>query len=247
MYKLIWYKLKMSKVPRIKRISERLSDLQVSVQNNESLKTLSLLRKCEVLEQNLFQTQDSYSQKFKFLEEKVTKLQKAFENQVTTKQELFEHKVSELQELYNSLSHLEHLPQHRVSKLTQEKANYILRSIDQEKQYRNYAVESVLEPLSKRSQKLQTVLQNEVLERKHLLSGFSSNLNYQAAQTQQILHSEQQNRQENQNAILNLIQEVMLQLEQEILDEKASREYSQETLLNLLEETCTNLKSLMGC
>jgi hypothetical protein len=236
---------------RVKRLSERLQGIQVSLESDRSSRFGDLDKKLDALERDFNDSLEQNAKKFGVLKDQIQRLEKALDEETHLRDSFFEIKSQELSEFRGRMQDAfsKSLKQRKdnegkIYKLIEDRVETIkLRMAEENKALKDSEAES-RGYIEQDIPKLYEFVQNCIADREEMEGALNKKLEAGLGEVENELALETKTREETEEAMLAMLRDVVSRIKNDLETERKERETSEETLLSLLEETCAKLATV---
>jgi len=236
---------------RIQKISERLSNIRSNVGQEKVGRIDDLEKRYQILESQMWENNDTNSQKFSALRDQTCKVQKLIEEEQNTRETLFEEKSKQLEQTQESLQELlqaeitaRRETENRLVNYLEEKAAKVRNEILSSGRLHSSGLEEVKSKVQTELPGMEDEVRRQKQERESLESSIFNQLRQELDKVETEVASERKAREETEEALLNMLRDVVSRMKSEVDQERRDREATEENLLSLLEDTCNKLNAM---
>lgn len=236
---------------RIFQISNKLAGIQTGIDSDRGTKLDQLERKCQALEEHLWESQEQINKKFSQHKSQLDMLNENLNTLKESREFYFDSKFKELSDLESALNGLISKSDQdktdsdsKYQKLFDDRLNMLKLDLARESQARGEAKSMIKAYFDEKIKGFESILSSERIEIEKSAEIIEVKLTENVSKTQDLIEIERKAREETEEAMLVMLQDLIARIKSEIEQERAERETSEETLLGLLEETCAKLNSL---
>mmetsp|Transcript_7837 Transcript_7837/g.11558 ORF Transcript_7837/g.11558 Transcript_7837/m.11558 type:complete len:253 (-) Transcript_7837:801-1559(-) len=236
---------------RIQKISERLSNIRSNVGQEKVSRIDDLERRYQSLESQMWENNETNSQKFSALRDQTCKVQKLIEEEQNTRETLFEEKSKQLEQTQESLQELlqaeitaRRETENRLVNYLEEKAAKVRNEILNSGRLHSSELEEVKSKVQTELPGMEDEVRRQKQERESLESNIFNQLRQELDKVETEVASERKAREETEEALLNMLRDVVSRMKSEVDQERRDREATEENLLSLLEDTCNKLNAM---
>ncbi|CAD8119604.1 unnamed protein product [Paramecium sonneborni] len=233
---------------RIQKISEKLSTIQIGVENER-------FQRLEQAEQRIQQAEDAFNEfqeqiftKLNGLRDQLGKLQKQVEDDRQAKEQAIDAKNRDVLALTKKFENAIENEQQgkkegeaKILRLTEDKSALLRTEVQKETAQRVDAIEGIHQGLQNDLPKIQEAIREEANERDESDQNVMKSITDELVKLSNLINVEKRNRDESEQSIFEMLKDIVNRVKVELDQEKRSREQSEEHLLSLLEDTCNKL------
>ncbi|CAD8131973.1 unnamed protein product [Paramecium octaurelia] len=236
---------------KISQLTEKLSNLQHSIDEDQAFKKETFEQKVKILEDKVTKQQQNDESKFKLLKEQLSKVEEGAQNEKIIRESgdeklrtkdlkgLEAYLGKELQgEKVNRKDY-----EQKIVKNTDDRVYSLRLDLARQKKYREETEEKNAQEIGDRVLQLQEEVEEERRQREEQNQQTIKRLGDSILKLQEILTTEKKQREIAQAQMFRMLDEMNAYLNGELNAEKNERESTEETIINLIDQTCNRVEN----
>ncbi|CAD8067546.1 unnamed protein product [Paramecium primaurelia] len=236
---------------KISQLSEKLSNLQHQVDEDQAFKKETFENRVKLLEDKATKQSQADDSKFKLLREQLQKIEEGAQNEKIIREtgdEKLRSKDLKLlegflgKELQNEKINRKDY-EVKIIKNTDEKVYSLKLDLARQKKYREETEEKNSQEIGDRVLQLQEEVEEERRQREEQNQNTIKKLGDSILKLQEILTNEKKQRESAQGQMFRMLDEMNNYLNHELQNEKNEREATEESLINLIDQTCNRVEN----
>ncbi|CAK56334.1 unnamed protein product (macronuclear) [Paramecium tetraurelia] len=236
---------------KISQLNEKLSNLQHSINEDQAIKKETFEQKVKILEDKVTKQQQSDESKFKLLKEQLSKVEEGAQNEKIIREsgdEKLRTKDLKGLEAYlgkelqgEKVNRKDH--EQKIIKNTDDRVYSLRLDLARQKKYREETEEKNAQEIGDRVLQLQEEVEEERRQREEQNQQTIKRLGDSILKLQEILTTEKKQREIAQAQMFRMLDEMNAYLNGELNAEKNEREATEETIINLIDQTCNRVEN----
>ncbi|CAD8180437.1 unnamed protein product [Paramecium octaurelia] len=236
---------------KISQLSEKLSNLQHQIDEDQAFKKETFESKIKILEDRATKQAQGDDSKFKLLKEQLQKVEEGAQNEKIIREagdeKLRSKDLKGLEGFLNKELQSEKINRKdfegKIIKNTDDKVYSLKLDLARQKKYREETEEKNAQEIGDRILQLQEEVEEERRQREQQNQNTIKRLGDSILKLQEILTTEKKQREQAQGQMFRMLDEMNHYLNSELTSEKNEREATEESLINLIDQTCNRVEN----